>query len=279
MVERALALGEDAVILDLEDGVPWPQKDEARRGVTEALAQPHRNAAPDRFVRVNSVTSELLHDDLAAIVGPGLDGVVLPKVKDPDLVIEVAQQLDELEAGAGLVQASIKLVVAIETARGLNGAVAIACASSRLIALIFGGEDFALDLGLAVTRTGAEHELLYARSALVVAAAVARVQAIDQVWTAIHDIDGLRSDALGARALGFSGKCVIHPGQIDVVNEVFRPTHEEVAFALRVVAAYDDAQARGIGVTTLGGQLVEVPIVERAHRVLDLHASLPPLAE
>lgn len=278
MVGKALELDADAVILDLEDGVPWPQKQAARDGVVSAIATPRSPLGPTRLVRVNAAETGLLEQDLDAVVRPGLDGIVLPKLEDPRLLDTVGTHLDQLEADRGIERGSIGLLGAIESARGISRATSIATASGRLVGLLFGAEDFALDLGLPVARTDAGQELLFARSALVVAAAEGRILAIDQVWTAIHDLDGLRRDALSARALGFAGKCLIHPGQIATVNEVFRPSPEEIELAERVVAAYDEARSQGIGATMLGGQLVELPIVERATRLIRLNDSISRLA-
>jgi citrate lyase subunit beta/citryl-CoA lyase len=136
---------------------------------------------------------------------------------------------------------------------------------------MFGAEDLALDIGLPVRRRGAGQEMLYGRSALVMAAAIARVRPLDQVWLDFRDLDGLRAEAEAGRHLGFTGKCLIHPGQIAIVNEVFSPSREDVDLAGRVVDAFLEAKAAGIGAVMLGGQLVELPIVERAQRTIEAY--------
>lgn len=277
MIDKALALAADAVILDLEDGVPVSEKDRARDLIAEALGRPATAGAPARAVRVNVGASGRLEGDLRAVVRPGLDAVVLPKVEAPAEVSALDHALAGLEAETGLTPGRIAVVVAIESARGLVRAVEILAASRRVIAVFFGAEDFALDLGLPVRRSGAGRELLAARSAVVVAAASARVQPIDQVWLDFRDTDGLRDDAVRARDLGFTGKCLIHPSQIDVVNEVFRPSDEDVALARDVVMAYEQAIAKGVGAVMLGGQLVELPIVERAKATLRLAEAVVPV--
>lgn len=268
MVAKALALDVDAVILDLEDGVPPAEKDAGRQIIADALAQPRTDSRSARLVRVNAPRGDRLTGDLEAVVCAGLDAVVMPKVETPAEVTEVASILDRLEEGARLAPGAIRIVVSIESARGLAAAAAILGASPRVTATFFGAEDFALDLGLPVRRSGAGHEMLAARSALVLAAAIARVQPIDQVWLDFNDGDGLRRDAITGRELGFVGKCLIHPAQVATVNEVFSPSEEDVALARRVVSAYEEAMASGVGAVMLGGQLVELPIVERAQRTL-----------
>ncbi|MPZ14384.1 MAG: hypothetical protein GEU73_08165, partial [Chloroflexi bacterium] len=273
MLSKAIGLTNlDVAMFDLEDGVPPQQKQEARETVVTFLAK--EPGGPRRFVRVNAVQSTWLVPDLKAVIRPGLDGLVLPKVEDPDEVRLVSRILDEREPSAGLAPGSVQLVAAIESARGLMDARAIAASSTRVIGLVFGGEDFGLDIGLPTKREGEARELLYARSAFVVAAASARVQSIDGVWPDFRDADGLLEDAVQARRLGFTGKSTFHPNQIDTINEVFSPTAEDVAYATRVVDAFEEAQAAGQGSISLGGQLIDLPIVERARRVLRLHSAL-----
>jgi len=165
-------------------------------------------------------------------------------------------------------------VPSIESARGLLEARAIAARSDRVVALLFGAEDFARDLGLPAKREAEAAELLYARSALVVAAVAARRGAVDGIWPDVTDRDGLRRDAVQARRLGFSGKSLIHPRQIDTVNDVFSPGAAEVSYARRVIDAFDAARRRGDGAVALDGKLLDEPIVERARRTLALHDSV-----
>lgn len=272
MIEKALATDADAVILDLEDGVPPAEKDAARAMVAAVASQPRSPGTPLRLVRVNPGATGRLEGDLGAVVGIGLDAVLLPKVERPEDIDWLDLVLGGLEERRGLEAGSVAIVVAIESARGIARAIDILCASKRLEAAIFGAEDFALDLGLPVRRRGAGQEMLHARSALVLAAAIGRVQPLDQVWLDFRDLDGLRAEAIAGRDLGFAGKCLIHPGQIAAVNEVFCPSSEDVELAQRVVAAFEEARAAGIGAVMLGGQLVELPIVERAQQTLRAHA-------
>lgn len=269
MIDKALGLNMDVALLDLEDGVPPDEKDTARKLVGEALGR--QPGGPHRFVRINAVGTNRMEADLEAVVRPGLEGLVLPKVEQPDEVLLVDSILTREEPRVGLHQGQVRLIASIESARGLLNAPAIASSCSRLIGLMFGAEDYSLDLGMPTVRVGEARELIYARSAVVVAATSARIFSIDGVWPDIHDHEGLRRDAVQARRLGFTGKSLIHPGQIDIINEVFCPSPEDVEYALRVVEAFERAQAAGEGAIAFGGQLIDLPIVERARRVLKLH--------
>lgn len=248
------ALGDteaDAVLLDLEDGVPPHEKRAARVMVAEALAEPP--GGPLRAVRVNARATGLLDADLEAIAGPGVDAICLSKVESPAEVREVADL-----TGAWLIPA-------VESAQGVLRAPEIAGCHPRVLGLMLGGEDLALDLGLGARREAEGSEMLYARSAVVLAAAAARRLAIDGVFTDLDDAPGLEADALRARRLGFAGKCAVHPGQLQVINRIFTPSDEELKHARRVVEAFDSAHE---GVITVDGQMVDRPVVERARRLL-----------
>jgi citrate lyase subunit beta/citryl-CoA lyase len=278
MVQRALGLGEfgpialDVAVLDLEDGVPAASKDAARRLVAEVLDRvPRGSRTPARYVRIRPALSDDGAADLDAIVRPGLDGIIAPKVRGPDEVEWLASELDAREREAKIAHGTLRIIPSIEGAAALLEAPRIARAADRVVGLAFGSEDFALDLGLPTKREGEAAELLYARSALVVAAVSAGKLAFDGIWPDIRDAAGLRVDSLRARRLGFSGKTLIHPGQIAVVNEVFSPTAAEVEEARRVVHVFDAALARGHGAAALDGQMLDAPVVDRARRVLRAH--------
>jgi citrate lyase subunit beta/citryl-CoA lyase len=227
-----------------------------------------------RYVRVNAVGHERMQADFEAVIRPGLEGLVLPKVETPDQVKLVAEVLDRREPEMGMAKGSVRLMIAVESPKGLMNAYAIATASPRVIGLMFGAEDFGKELGLPVNREAEARELIYARSALVMAGAAAHVQIIDGVWPDIKDAEGLQRYAIQARRLGFTGMSLIHPGQIDPINAVFSPTKDEVEYARQVVQAFEEAQARGDGSIALGGQLIDLPIVERARRTLEMARAL-----
>jgi citrate lyase beta subunit len=261
----------DVAILDLEDGVPPGSKDEARRMVAQALGRPSRGG-PLRFVRIQRALSDAGEADLDAAVRSGLDAIVAPKVRRAEEIAWLSDELEGRERRAAIAASTVRIVASIESAAALLDAPRIAAASDRLIGLMFGSEDFALDLGLPTKREGEAAELLHARSATVVAAASARKVALDGIWPDIADAAGLREDSLRARRLGFSGKTLIHPGQIAIVNEVFSPTPAELEEARRVVQAFDEALGRGQGAVALDGQMLDAPVVDRARRVLRAHA-------
>ena len=271
MIDKALGLDADALMLDIEDGVAPAEKDQARRLIGEALGRERGPREPLRYVRINAIGHQRMADDLAAVLRPGLDGLVLPKVESPEEIATVESLVAEHEAARGT---AVKLLVAIESPKGLLAAPAIAACSSRVVGLMFGAEDFGRELGLPTSREGEAQDLLYARSALVVAAASAHVQAVDGVWVDLQDPEGLARFALQSRRLGFSGMSSIHPSQIAPINTAFSPGPEEIDYARKVIEAYEEAAARGDGSVAFGGQLIDRPIIERARRTLDLAETL-----
>lgn len=279
MIERALGLGEfggsplDVAILDLEDGVPQGEKAAGRKTLAELLATSPGREGPARYVRVNP-DQETCEADLDVVVRPGLEGIVAPKVDDADDLGRFTRALDAREEAAGLSRGSVRVIASIESARGLLQAQAIAAASDRVVGLLFGAEDFALDLGLPAEREAEAAELLHARSVVVVAAVAERRLAFDGIWPDIDDGEGLRRDALRARRLGFAGKSLIHPAQVVPVNEIFSPSEAELEHARGVVGAFEAAVADGAGAVALGGKLIDPPIVERARRTLRVHEAI-----
>ncbi len=262
MIDKSPGRGSDALIYDLEDAVPPDERNAARAKVGTALDA--ANEGPRRFVRIHGAGHGAMEADLRAVVRPGLEGLVLPKVDRPEDVLSVDRFLTERESEAGVPPGSVRLAAMIESAVGLLQAPAIAASSPRLVALMFGAEDFAVDLGLFSFREGGL--MAYARSALVVAAASARLEAVDKVYLDFRDPDGLARETRAARELGFSGKTLIHPAQIETVHRVFRPTDEEVESARRVVEAFEAAP--GEGTMAVDGQMVDLPVVKRAQWIL-----------
>jgi len=281
MIDKAVALPVDAILLDIEDGVAPAAKETARKQIAETLdriaVQKKENPSyrtPARYVRINAVGHERMNADVEYVIRPALEGLAVPKVETPDQVNVVEKILDEREPKMGLVRGSVRLLLALESPRGLFNAYAIATSSPRVIGLMFGAEDFSRELSLPLRREGEAVDLIYARSAMVTAAAAAHVQAVDGVWPNFQDIEGLKKFALQSRRLGFSGMSLIHPAQINEVNAAFTPTAEEVDYCRRVVQAFDDARARGEGAIAFGGQLLDMPIVDRARQTIALAESL-----
>ena len=274
MVDKALGLNADAIMLDIEDGVAPNEKDTARRQIAEALGRDRAPKSPARFVRINAIGHARMRADVEAVVRSGLDGLVLPKVETADDIRQVESFLSEREPALKMARGGVHLLVAIESPRGLLNAPAIAASSPRIVGLMFGAEDYGREMGLPTKREGEAQDLIYARSALVVAAASAHVQAVDGVWVDLKDPDGLARFARQSRRLGFSGISLIHPSQIDPINATFSPTTEEIDYAKQVLQAFEEANARGDGSIALGGQLIDRPIVERARRTLELAKTL-----
>lgn len=264
MIDKAYASAADAVMLDLEDGVVPELKAAARPIVAAALQQPSAPRAPARFVRVNGAQTKDLPLDLDAVVVPGLQGLTVPKVESAEEVCFVADSVARLEKERGLAEGVVRLMLAVETAKGLFAAPSLAAASPRVVGLMFGAEDFSTDVGLATIRTGIAREFLYARSMIVYAAAAAGVIPVDAVWPDLKDLEGLKRDSETARALGFLGKSMVHPSHIDVVNEAFTPTAAEVDFARGLMTDFEKAVAEGKGSISYAGKLVDRPIYARA---------------
>lgn len=270
MIDKALGLNADAIMLDIEDGVAPNEKDAARKLIAEALGKERTPDSPARFVRINAIGHARMGSDMEAVLRPGLEGLVLPKVETAEEVLKVERILAQREAQAKIQPGGVKLLIAIESPRGLLNAPSIASCSPRVVGLMFGAEDFGRELGLPTFREGEARDMLYARSALVVAAASAHVQAVDGVWVDLKDTEGLVGFARQSRRLGFTAMSLIHPSQIDPINSTFSPTPEEIDYAQQVVKAFEEANARGDGSIAFGGQLIDRPIVERARRTLEM---------
>ena len=274
MIDKALGLNADAIMLDIEDGVAPNEKDAARKNIADSLGREKAAGSPARYVRINAIGHARMDADLEAVVRPGLEGLVCPKVDTPDEVRKVDAILNDQEPKNKLDKGSVKLLIAIESPRGLLNAPAIAAASERIVGVIFGAEDFGREIGLPAVREGEARDLIYARSAIVIAAAAAHVQPIDGVWVDLNDSAGLHGFAKQSRQLGFSGMSCIHPSQVDAINTVFSPTAEEIEYCQNVLQAFEEANARGDGSIAFGGQLIDRPIVERARRTIDMAKSL-----
>jgi len=254
----------DGVILDLEDSVHPNEKDAARLLVRNALRCVDFMGA-ERMVRVNQLP--IGFDDLEEIVPESPDLILIPKVERAEEIVEVATRIRKIQKREGD-DRSIWLMPILESALGIENAHAIATADESVAALTIGLEDYTADLGVRKTRDGGES--LYARQRMVNAARAAGVQAIDSVYGDVGDVDGLRTWAMRARAMGFDGMGCVHPRQIRPIHEAFAPSAAEIERALKIVAAFDEATARGLGVVSLGTRMIDPPVVLRAQRVVDL---------
>jgi citrate lyase subunit beta/citryl-CoA lyase len=256
--------GPDAIILDLEDSVHHAEKDAARVLVRNTLRAVDFGKC-ERMVRINQLPIGL--EDLAEIVPESPDLVLLPKTELPEQVTQTDRMIDELKGRYGITR-PIWLMPILESALGIENACAIAQASKNVVALTIGLEDYTADLGVAKTSEG--RESLYARMRLVNASRATGVQAIDSVFSDVGDMDGLRRWAENSRSLGFEGMGCIHPGQIPVIHAAFAPSPAEVEKALKIVAAFNEAQQRGLGVVSIGSKMIDPPVVQRAQNLVDL---------
>ncbi|MBI3485056.1 MAG: HpcH/HpaI aldolase/citrate lyase family protein [Acidobacteria bacterium] len=254
--------GPDAVILDLEDSVHAAEKDTARILVRNALRGVSFGAA-ERMVRINQLPMGLV--DLDEVIPEGPDLVLIPKVERAEQLVEADGRIHEISTRCRL-DRPVWLMPILESALGIENAFSIVSASERIAALTIGLEDYTADLGVVKTTQG--DESWYARLRLVNAARAADVQAIDSVYGDVDDLDGLRRWGERSRALGFQGMGCIHPRQIPVIHEAFAPSPAEIQKALRIVAAFEDAQRRGLGVVSLGSKMIDAPVVHRALKLV-----------
>jgi citrate lyase subunit beta / citryl-CoA lyase len=269
-VEKALTLDADAVILDLEDAVAIAEKPATRGAVVAAYGQKRTGLL---HVRVNAADTEFCHGDFTAIVQPGLDGIILPKVESAAVIQTIDWLLANLERERGLPAGGIDLIPIIETAKGLTEIEAILGAGTRVKHCAFGAGDFTLDVNMRWSRE--EGELAYARARVVTASRAAGIEApLDTVWVDLQDEAGLEASTRLALGMGFQGKMCIHPNQVGVVNRVFTPTNAEIDFAERVVAAFAQAEKEGSAAIQLDGKFIDYPIVYRAQRTLDAIAAI-----
>jgi citrate lyase subunit beta/citryl-CoA lyase len=253
----------DGVILDLEDSVHRGEKDAARILVRNTLRAVDFGRC-ERMVRINQLPLGL--EDLAEVVGESPDLILIPKAEGPEEVREVDRMIAEIKERNGIVR-PIWIMPIIESALGIENAFAVATGSENVAALTIGLEDYTADLGVVKTTEGRESQ--YARSRVVNAARAAGVQAIDSVFSDVVDVDGLRRWAEASRAAGFEGMGCIHPGQIRVIHEAFQPTAVEIEKAQKVVAAFEEAQGKGLAVVSLGSKMIDPPVVQRALKLVE----------
>lgn len=268
MLEKAPRYGADALIFDLEDSVPVTEKPKARALAAEYIER--HKAVTGCYVRVNALDTGMTAEDIDAIAVDGLVGVKLPKTESADMIHAVDAMLTAAEKKRGLPAGSIGIDVGLESAKGVWFAYEILSASKRVHSVMIGtAQDGDLQTDLGYTWSAEGREVLYARSRVLLAARAAGVEhALDGAYSNVRDPAGLRICCEAARRLGYRGKSAIHPGQIAIINEIFRPTEQETDYYRRVIAAFDDAVARGSAATTVDGKLVDYAMVGMARRVL-----------
>ncbi|HDR1196264.1 citrate (pro-3S)-lyase subunit beta [Pasteurella multocida] len=265
MLSNSFIYQPDAIMFDLEDAVALKEKDSARLLVAHALQHPLYQEM-ETIVRINPLESEFGLLDLNAVVRAGVDIVRMPKTERAEEVIALDQAITEIEQACGREVGSTKILAAIESALGITQANHIATASSRLIGIALGAEDYVRSLKTERSADGIE--LLFARCSLLQAARAAGIQAFDTVYSNADDEAGFLQEAGLIKQLGFDGKSLINPRQIELLHHLFSPTQKEVDHANKIIAAAQVAEQQGLGVVSLNGKMIDAPIIERAKLVL-----------
>lgn len=259
--------GADSIMFDLEDSVSLKEKDAARFLVYNALKNIDFGGV-ETVVRINGLDTPFGRDDLEAMVRAQPDIIRLPKAEKAEDVIEAERIIADIEEKIGLKVGTTKMMAAVESPLGIINAYSIAKASKRLIAIAIGAEDFVTNM--KTNRSPEGIELLVARSQLVLAARAAGIYALDTVYSNINNDEGFIEETKLIKQLGFDGKSVIHPKQVNLTHKVYAPTDKEIRNAIRVVDAIHDAEIKGSGVIALDGKMIDGPIVDRAYRVIEL---------
>ncbi len=267
-IDKAVATAADVVIIDLEDAVPLAEKNAVRPIVKEKLDQ-HRERR--LMVRVNAFDTGLTEADLAMIVDPGLDAIMLPKVQKVEDVFRIGALLLAVEEAAGIEPGTTGVVALIETALGVVNTFSIAAAKTdppRLLTLAFGAADFSLDMGIQMTKTA--EELAFARARIALGCRAARIApAVDTPFMVdLKDQEAFEADAMRGKSFGFGGKLCIHPNQVDICNRVFSPSEKEIVFAAKVIEAFEAAEASGQAAIQVDGKFIDYPIVAHSRRIL-----------
>ena len=270
MIINAGIYGADSIILDLEDSVAINEKDAARELVFQAITT--ISYPCEVAVRINHIDTPYGYDDLERILAAKPDLIRLPKTESDKEIRQIDDIITAAETKYGFAAGSIKLMAAIETAKGLLNAPAIASASPRMVAIAIGGEDFLADLKTSRTADGKEFHV--ARGMLVLAGRAAGINVIDTVFSDAADVEGFIAETTRIKEMGFDGKSVVNPRQIRLVHKIYTPTQKEIEHAERVIKAYQESLARKSGVISLNGKMIDVPVVTRAERALAYAAAV-----
>jgi citrate lyase subunit beta/citryl-CoA lyase len=273
MIHNATTEGADAIILDLEDGCPIAEKETGRVFARDSISMLKQHGL-DVFVRVNSMETGFTATDIEYVVVPGLDGIMLAKTESEGDVTTLDALLKEQEKKKGISPGSVQVMALLETPKGILNIREIIGASERVIAVGFGAGDFSREMGagMGVTKLSPDEYfpmVLHARSSIAMAARAAGIQAIDTPYFGlVIDLEGLRRESDKVKLLGFSGKQLTHPRHVEVANQVFSPARVDVEYAKKVVEAYQEASAKGLGATTIGGKMIDFGSFKRAESLL-----------
>lgn len=270
MLQSAAILGADSIILDLEDAVSLTEKDSARILVREAMKNVDYEGV-EVVVRINPLTTPYADEDIEVIGRVKPDALMVPKATEEELE-EIHRRLDKIEAEEGFEKESIKLIPIVESAYGVQNVYSIIKASTRVVAVLLGGEDYTSDMGIKRSKAG--DEILYARNRVAIACKAMKVDAIDTPFTDTNDFEGLEKDIALAKSLGMTGKASINPRQIDTIHAVYAPTEGEIRHAQRVLEAMEEAERESKGVFSLDGKMVDAPVINRAKNIVALSEKL-----
>jgi citrate lyase subunit beta/citryl-CoA lyase len=275
MITTAATEGGDAVILDVEDACPMAEKETGRIFARDSIPM-LKEKGMDVFVRVNSFDTGLTEEDIDYVVVKGLDCVMLPKTESKEDIFKLDQLLNVEEEKKGLSLNSVAILPLLETPKGISAVSEIISGSQRVIGVSFGAGDYSREIGagMGVTSLSADEFFLMAshpRSTIALAARAAGILAIDSPFFGlVIDIDGLIKEARKVKLMGFTGKLLVHPRHVDPVNQVFSPSKEEIDFAMRVTEAYEEAKAKGLGATSLGGRMIDYGSYRRALNLISI---------
>ena len=257
----------DSIMLDLEDAVAEKEKDAARYSLFHALREIDYRGV-ERVVRINGLDSPYWREDIRCAVAGGCDSIRIPKTESAQDVHVVEEAVIAAEKEFGREDGSVLIMAALESARGIMKALDICEASDRLFGIALSGGDYTKDLQTHITGTGIE--LMGARQNMVIAARAAGVQCFDTVYTDLDNMDGFRKDVEAIHLMGFDGKSIINPRQIEIVHDIYTPKQKDIIFAEKVVKEIDDKKAKGIGVFTVDGKMIDIAFYDGAKRTIEL---------
>ncbi|MDF7667369.1 citrate (pro-3S)-lyase subunit beta [Orbaceae bacterium ESL0727] len=268
MLSTSFVYKPDSIMFDLEDAVSVKEKDSARLLVAQTLQLPiYKQSGIETVVRINALNTPYGLKDLEAVVRAGVEVVRLPMTNSADDIHELEAHVERIEKECGRPVGSTKLMAAVESALGVVNAVSIATSSPRLMGIALAAFDYLVDMQ---TERGDGTELFYARCAVLHAARVGKIDAFDVVYGNVNDDEGFIKEATFAKKLGFNGKSLINPRQIDLLHNIYAPTAKELDYAKKVVAAAEEGEKAGLGVISLNGKMIDAPIITRAQSIIEL---------
>ena len=257
----------DSIMLDLEDAVAEREKDAARYSLYHALQEIDYRGV-ERVVRINGLDTDHWREDIRCAVAGGCDSIRIPKTETADDVRTVEYAIAEAEREFGRPVGSVLIMAALESARGVINAMSICDSSERLFGIALSGGDYSRDLQTSISGTGVE--FMGARQHMIIAARAAKIQCFDTVWTNLDDMEGFRKEVEIIHSMGFDGKSIVNPRQIPVVHEIYTPKEKDIIYAEKVIREIEDKKAKGIGVFTVDGKMIDIAFYDGAKRTIAL---------